>query len=413
MEQHGISKLDLKRQNRMQVLKILKHKGPTSRIDIAEGLELTRAAVTIITNEMIDQGIIQEIGEYKHDTDRVPRGRKKILLDINRNYKFVVGVSIDENVASVGLSTLGGDVLDKRNIEIAANTNADAIFDFAVTSIMELMNDNCLENSDILGIGLGIFPNMYNRLGISCTANVPDYTPIRKRIAEITSLPLVIDNSVKGSAMANIDFLKDRGEERINTAFLQYGNSMHYAVINLNDPLKSYDYRTDFVDRMIVDPRAEEAFCSCGRKGCVQSELTPFAIFHKIKKVYSKANTPVLYELTGGDPEKINFSAVAASYKQGDPPIVGIYDDVLTLLTVLLNNLYYGSNPQKIALHNFVFLEKGYENLLDRAREIGGEPLKNSLEISIIDHKHRFLSGCALAIRELFFTRGGYDLSSL
>ncbi|NLZ47058.1 MAG: ROK family transcriptional regulator, partial [Clostridiales bacterium] len=50
MDQVGISKLDLKRQNRMQVLKILKQQGPTSRIDIAGILELTRAAVTIITN---------------------------------------------------------------------------------------------------------------------------------------------------------------------------------------------------------------------------------------------------------------------------------------------------------------------------------------------------------------------------
>ena len=78
MEQHGISKLDLKRRNRMQVLKILKQRGPTSRIDIAGTLELTRAAVTIITNEMIEQGIIQEIGEYKHVTEKAPRGRKKI-----------------------------------------------------------------------------------------------------------------------------------------------------------------------------------------------------------------------------------------------------------------------------------------------------------------------------------------------
>ena len=90
MEQHGISKLDLKRRNRMQVLKILKQRGPTSRIDIASALELTRAAVTIITNEMIDQGIISEIGEYKHVSEKAPRGRKKILIDINHHYKFVI-----------------------------------------------------------------------------------------------------------------------------------------------------------------------------------------------------------------------------------------------------------------------------------------------------------------------------------
>jgi DNA-binding Lrp family transcriptional regulator len=118
MEQHGISKLDLKRRNRMQVLKILKQRGPTSRIDIAGTLELTRAAVTIITNEMIEQGIIQEIGEYKHVTEKAPRGRKKILIDINHHYKFALGVTIEEDIVSVGLSTLSGAVLDKRNLPI-------------------------------------------------------------------------------------------------------------------------------------------------------------------------------------------------------------------------------------------------------------------------------------------------------
>ena len=60
MEQFGISKLDLKRRNRMQILKQLQQHGPTSRIDLSSSLELTRAAVTIITNEMIEQGVLYE-----------------------------------------------------------------------------------------------------------------------------------------------------------------------------------------------------------------------------------------------------------------------------------------------------------------------------------------------------------------
>ena len=39
MEQSGISKLDLKRCNRMQILKLLRQHGPTSRIDISRSLE--------------------------------------------------------------------------------------------------------------------------------------------------------------------------------------------------------------------------------------------------------------------------------------------------------------------------------------------------------------------------------------
>ena len=82
MEKRGISKLDLKRRNRMQILRVIRESGPISRVDVASALEITRAAVTIITNEMIDQGIITEIGEYKHTSEKAPRGRKKILIDI-------------------------------------------------------------------------------------------------------------------------------------------------------------------------------------------------------------------------------------------------------------------------------------------------------------------------------------------
>lgn len=408
--EHGISKLDLKRQNRMQVLKILKQKGPTSRIDIAATLELTRAAVTIITNEMIEQGIIKEIGEYKHTTEKAPRGRKKILIDINHNYKFVIGVTIEEDIVSVGLSTLAGAVLDKRNVSLQEGMEFETIFKYVRDSVLEILGDNCLEKSNILGIGLGVFPTMYGKLNINMVDGEPDYSFLKKRVCEITTLPIVIDNSVKGSAMANIDFLKNRGSDRINTAFLQYGNQLHFVVTNLNDPIKSYDNRTDFVDKIIINPSAEDITCECGRRGCVKSEITPRAVVNKAKKIFSPEKTPQLYRICGGDPEKVTLRFMIDAYNKGDEGMADIRDRMFNLMAVLLNNLYYSTNPQKIILHNFGLVPADYEDLLERVRNIAGEPVRDCIGLSIIEDKHRFLSGCALAIRALFYTKGGFDL---
>ena len=396
MEQHGISKLDLKRRNRMQVLKILKQRGPTSRIDIAGTLELTRAAVTIITNEMIEQGIIQEIGEYKHVTEKAPRGRKKILIDINHHYKFVIGVTVEEDIVSVGLSTLAGAVLDKRNLAINEKTDYSTIFDFTEKSINEVLGDNCLDKNSILGIGFGIFPTMYSRLGINVEDGEPDYSKLKAAIREKTELPLVFDNSVKGTAMANIDFLKTKDINRHNIAFLQYGNTMHFVVTNLNDPIVSYDNRTNFVDKMIINPYSDRT-CPCGRRGCVESvEKTPF-----------------LYEAARGSFENVNQDMITMAYEKDDKAVKEILDGELMLLAVLLNNLYFSTNPQKIVLHQFKFQnEKAFQRLKDAVTEIGGALVSSKIELSIIEDKHRFLSGCALAIRELFFNRGGFDTSS-
>ena len=412
MEQHGISKLDLKRRNRMQVLKILKQRGPTSRIDIAGTLELTRAAVTIITNEMIEQGIIQEIGEYKHVTEKAPRGRKKILIDINHHYKFVIGVTVEEDIVSVGLSTLAGAVLDKRNLAINEKTDYSTIFDFTEKSINEVLGDNCLDKNSILGIGFGIFPTMYSRLGINVEDGEPDYAKLKAAIREKTELPLVFDNSVKGTAMANIDFLKTKDINRHNIAFLQYGNTMHFVVTNLNDPIVSYDNRTNFVDKMIINPYSDRS-CPCGRRGCVESELTPSATMSKLREVFSAEKTSFLYEAARGSFENVNQDMITMAYEKDDKAVKEILDGELTLLAVLLNNLYFSTNPQKIVLHQFKFQnEKAFQKLKDAVTEIGGALVSSKIELSIIEDKHRFLSGCALAIRELFFNRGGFDTSS-
>ena len=64
-------------------------------------------------------------------------------------------------------------------------------------------------------------------------------------------------------------------------------------------------------------------------------------------------------------------------------------------------------------LHHFNFRgapnDRDFNMIRNALNEIGGPLVAGKIETSIIEEKHRFLSGCALAIRELFFNRGGFD----
>ena len=119
MNDYGISKLDLKRRNRMQILRVIRENGPISRVDISAMLHITRAAVTIITNEMIAQSILEEVGEEPQDpSNEIRKGRRKILLDINPTYRFALGVYIDEASISIGLTTLNALILKMFHLHI-------------------------------------------------------------------------------------------------------------------------------------------------------------------------------------------------------------------------------------------------------------------------------------------------------
>lgn len=410
MEQLGISKLDLKRQNRMQVLKILKQRGPTSRIDISNTLELTRAAVTIITNEMIEQGVLLEIGEFKQTDERVQRGRKKILLDINHNYRFAVGVIIEEDSVSIGLSTLSGAVLDKRNMIVSQSTSFDEIISFIKTSLKEVLDYNCLNSESILGIGFGILPSMYSRMNIDVANKVADYSKFINTVEKFTKLPVVVDNSIKGAAMANIDFQKDKDPNRHNIAFLSYGDTFNFVVTNLNDPILSYDNRTDFVDKMIINPYSTGHNIKEVHKGNVKFELSASVFARKLKEYYSIERTPYLYKLTDGNIEKAQRSLIFEAINNGDSALNSLYYETIALTAVLVNNLVFSTNPQKLVMHDFHFDEKEFSYFKSIVAQVSGEDVAKSIDLSIIEEKNRFLAGSAIAIREFFFSRGGFDL---
>lgn len=407
MQEHGISKLDLKRQNRMQVLKILKQQGPTSRIDIAKMLKLTRAAVTIITNEMISQGIIVEVGEYQRTTEKVQRGRKKILIDINQNYKFVLGVLIDETMISVGLSTLVGAVLDKRNIDIDIKSTYEDIVKFIKDSISGILQDNCLSIDNILGIGIGIFPSMYQNAGVEFSVEKgADFTKIAVDVYDNFKVPIILDNSVKGMAMANIDFQATKDLNRHNIAFLRYSDSLHFVVTNLNEPIVSYDNRTDFADKIIVNPFAT-VDREYGNLGSAKAEVSAVAYILKFKEIYSETNTPILYQVTNGDINAVEFDTIRKAIEASDENVVKLHNEIMKLFAILINNLYYSTNPQKIVIHNIN--ANMLADLKKAVTEVSGEKIAELIDVSIIEKKHGFLSGAAIAIRQLFFIRGGFE----
>lgn len=407
MSQIGISKLDLKRQNRMQILKLLKKEGPTSRVDIASQLELTRAAVTIITNEMINQDIISEVGQYKSQDCKAVRGRKKILIDINQNYRFIIGITIESEIISVGLCTLNGAILDKMNRNTKDFNCVDDIFNFINIAFNHILDTNCLSENKLLGIGIGIMPDMYDYMGISNDLQVVDYDKVINRIRKFTQLPVRIDSCVKGTSMANIDFQKIKDPNRENIGFLSFGESFNFTITNLNDPVYSYNNRTTYVNNIIINPFTDFTPPHDIIKGSAIAELGPHTIVEKIKAIYGKESTPNLYNLSNGDINQITYEMCQQASDAGDDNMVSIYDDIIHLLAIFINNIIYATNPQKLVLHNFEFSEKHLQELKNQVILVSNKKVAERIILSIIDKNNRFLGGAAIAVRDLFYTSGG------
>ncbi len=413
MEKRGISKLDLKRRNRMQILRVIRESGPISRVDVASALEITRAAVTIITNEMIEEGVLVEIGEAPVNAEKLQKGRRKILIDINVNSRFALGATVDEKEVSIGLTNLNADILDKSSMVIDERTTSKDIISFIIQKSNEMMENACLNKSKVIGLGIGVVPSMWGKLKIFYKDGVLDFTNFIDKVSSGVDVDVRCGNAIGLMALASNDFRTGNNNghpsmyngTQINQAFLHNGNQVNLAIVNKNFLSPDYVSYTYMIERYIVNPggKSYEGYPD----GSVKAEISRTAMINSILEIFSKDKTPVLYELTDGDKSRINMDNVFMALMRGEEPVKNVVDDIICKYTMLINNLAISHFAQKIILHNYKLNEKQFDYIKREMIRLVGEDIADRVILSKLEGKNDFIGGCALIIMDNFYTKGG------
>jgi len=413
MEKRGISKLDLKRRNRMQILRVIRESGPISRVDVASALEITRAAVTIITNEMIEEGVLVEIGEAPIDAEKLQKGRRKILIDINVNSRFALGATVDEKEVSIGLTNLNADVLDKSSMVIDERTTSKDIISFIIQKSNEMMENACLSKDKVIGLGIGVVPSMWGKLKIFYKDGVLDFSNFIDKVSSGVEIDVRCGNAIGLMALASNDFRTGNNNghpsmyngTQINQAFLHNGNQVNLAIVNKNFLSPDYVSYTYMIEKYIVNPggKSYEGYPD----GSVKAEISRTAMINSILEIFSKDKTPVLYELTEGDKSKINMDNVFMALMRGEEPVKNVVDNIICKYTMLINNIAISHFAQKIILHNYKLNEKQFDYVKREMIRLVGEEIADRVVLSKLEGKNDFIGGCALVIMDNFYTRGG------
>ncbi len=407
--QSGISKLDLKRINRMQVLRTVWETGPVSRVDLSQKLQITRASITQITNAMIEEGVLAEIGEapYQNQQDnRLPKGRRKILLDINANYKFVLGAVISEQEVTVGLCTMHMDILDKASLACNDHTSRKEMIQFIVSSAEHMMNNSCLTKNNVLGLGIGVMPIMIGRMRVFYKDGILDFTELTKAFSGYAQIPPVFcGNAVWLQALANTDLQRGSAAVSANQVYLHLGSQIHIALLKPEKTEQDYLTYSYLTERCIVRPggRQQDGYPA----GSVRAQLSVQAMQARIAEVYSKERTPFLYSATDGYIERVTLEQMYQAVSAGDTRCEQVVREIMQDWSVLLHNLVCCFQAQKVVLHHFALSEKGFAGFKRYIKQFASDDVAERLEISNVEGKTDFLGGCSLVLLRNFYMNGG------
>lgn len=407
MNDCGISKLDLKRRNRMQILRVVREQGPISRVDISTALQITRAAVTIITNEMISQHILEEIGEEPVEPGAaVKKGRRKILLDINATYRFALGVYVDEKEISVGLTTLNLETMDKKVIIHGGNLTAEYAAGVIASTAKTMLQNSCLTSKNLIGIGIGVMPAVWQQLdGETTEDGVLQFPLFQRLLTDRCNTTIYLGSAVTQFAMAGVQYQARNHVISNRQLFLHWGDNHFYAIpMQGAEPLHDICSSRYYVENMIVVPDGREA--EGYPRGSVRAELSLSAIQKDVSAVFSEAQTPALYQLTDGDLTQVTLASLLTASEE-DVALIPVTEQIMAKFSLLLNNLRCAYFSDSICLHGFGFTQRNLEQVQTYLREYTEDTFADTVSLSPIQERYRFLCGCIYAVQEGFFRRGG------
>lgn len=327
------SSADVGRLNAETVLRALLAEGPLPRATIAHHVGLTRATVTRVTGRLIDLGLLRE-----EEPVRPNVGRPLVPLALAGEGRAVATAHFGLREIRVGLVGVGGDVLAERRLPNPGEDPADYVR--VAADALRSVVTNELGERTLLGVGacIGGWVNPENGHVVRFNALGWKDVPFARMLATELDWPLHFDQLVRGIALAEGMF----GAARHDRDFVELwlGNIIGAAVVTDGSIRRGASGGSGLLGHIPVRG-AESVLCSCGRRGCLGSVASDYAVLDRARQTGAIGASGTMRELvdlacSGSRPAAEVIATAAAHAGRAATAMVDLLDPSLVVVAGLI-----------------------------------------------------------------------------
>lgn len=266
---------DLRQHNRYVILRQLTAESALSKSALAKLTGMALPSVMRITDILEEQGVIRTIGKGVSTG-----GRKPELVEINPEYKWLIGVEL-AMTAKVVLTDFRGQARFIWESEPLLACSPESVMTEILKAIEDAIAKHSLNMAQIAGIGIGTPGSNFKLLSQMPRAIIMGWESFdaAQWMRERIDLPVYVENVARTNALAELWF----GEGKTRSEFLYvYLDRGVGAVLYKNSELQygAQDASGEFGHMGIqMDGRP----CYCGKKGCIEMYVSAGAILNRLE----------------------------------------------------------------------------------------------------------------------------------
>ncbi|MCL5031790.1 MAG: ROK family protein [Thermotogae bacterium] len=245
------------------------------RTSLSKVTGMSLPAISKIVRNLIDRGIVEEIG-----TSTSSGGRKPILLKFNSYYRFAIGIKIGLGYVYVIVTDFVGNVILRFAEHFDRTANPENTLMRLLEKSKERIKSSGIEIKKIIGIGVAISGSVDQEKGTLIFSSILGWenVEISKIFNKVMKVPVVVLNDVKSFTLAQV--WKGAKKEYKNFLVVTIGTGIGLGIVTGRKLYVGNGNAGEF-GHIVVNSDGEK--CTCGRKGCLETEVSFGALVRKIK----------------------------------------------------------------------------------------------------------------------------------
>lgn len=305
----------MKEYNRALVLRLIQQAGPISRVDLAKRTGLSPTTVSVITDGLIQDGLVHEREDLSPPAGGA--GRRPVLLEIHPAGAFFIGVDLGVTNTSVVLYDLVSRVHARRTAPTPRGQGVSASIELVLRFIHETLGEAGVPMSRVAGVGLGVPGYVDSVGGISRVSHNLGWrdVPLGNILQRALGVPVFVENVIRMTTLAE----KWRGAGRgvSDLICVGIGSGVGAGVVIGDKLYRGPGQGAGEIGHTVLLPGGP--LCRCGRRGCLEALVSGSGIVARTLERLKAGEASALRSLSQERLASLTAKEIAEHAHQGDP----------------------------------------------------------------------------------------------
>ena len=282
--------------------------GESTLSELTRELHISVPTMTKLVQELVDENIVSDLGKVE-----TPGGRRPNIFGLASSAIYFAGVNVGRDGMTFLITDLQNNIIKEHQDPSFELQDRPQCLERICASIEEFIATCGIDRSKILGLGVCMTGRVNPDTGRSYKFFTSSEQSLRELFEERTGIRVLLENDTRSRCYA--EYTCGRSKDESNVLYLHIGRGVAIGIVVDG---KLYYGKSGFAGEFGHIPFFNnEIICSCGKKGCLETEVSGIAIEEKMRQQIERGVNTILKEQYDRQ-KSIHIDDIIAAAKHDD-----------------------------------------------------------------------------------------------